>query len=92
MRCLMSPESHTVQFRRTRSAAMLLALACLATGCEEPTSARIDPTAEPFDVRFQESRFYREQDKFLPEDDPRVVAADQAAFLEDGEFHSWAAP
>src|SRR5213592_752391 len=71
--------------RRAKLSGMLLTGACLIAGCEEPAPARVDPSAEPFDVRFQESRFYREQDKFPAEDDPQVVTADQATFLKEDD-------
>ena len=40
---------------------------------------------EPFKVRFQESRFYRKPDEFLPADNPTIVGAAEATFLNDDD-------
>ena len=35
--------------------------------------------------KFAESRFYRDEDKFLPADEPRMVSAAEATFLNDDD-------
>jgi hypothetical protein len=69
---------------------MAMMLACIA--CSEkaevstpsPTSpSKLPAGRESFEVRYEESRFLRRPDGFLPANDPPTVSADQATFLQE---------
>ena len=58
-----------------------LVLVAVFSGCSHSP----DPAEEPFEVRFQESRFYRMPDKFIAADEPRSIPADDATHVLDSE-------
>lgn len=63
----------------TRRLVLVPALAALLSACAQ------EPALPPEETlgRFPLSRFHIERDRFLPANDPAVVAASEAAFLRD---------
>ena len=69
----------------------MLALAVATLGCGPSQDATVSDDAGNASIRkvdtpkFAESRFYRDEDKFLPADEPRMVSASEATFLSDDD-------
>ena len=72
--------------------AIPLAFACFFCACSRPESEKrqkspraLKSIGDTPDERFRESRFFREQDLFLPANDPKIISAAEASFLRDAD-------